>query len=94
MTTASLFLTDRSADLIVRGGVNIYPAEVEAVLLQHPAVRDAAVVGVPNAEWGEEVKGVVERVAEEAPADLERELIDLLPRAARSLQVSPKHRHR
>ena len=72
-----LFLTDRSADLIVRGGVNIYPAEIESVLLQHPAVRDAAVVGVPNAEWGEEVKGVVERVAEEAPTDLEGELIDL-----------------
>jgi long-chain acyl-CoA synthetase len=72
-----LFLTDRSADLIVRGGVNIYPAEIESVLLQHPAVRDAAVVGVPDAEWGEEVKGVVEQVAEEAPAELERELIDL-----------------
>lgn len=55
-----LFLTDRSSDLIVSGGVNIYPAEVEAILLQHPAVRDAAVVGVPSAEWGEEVKGVVE----------------------------------
>ena len=71
-----LFLTDRSADLIVRGGVNIYPAEAEAVLLQHPAVRDAAVVGVPSAEWGEEVKGVVEHVADEPPPDLERELLD------------------
>jgi long-chain acyl-CoA synthetase len=71
-----LFLTDRSADLIVRGGVNIYPAEAEAVLLQHPAVRDVAVVGVPSAEWGEEVKGVVEPIADEPPADLERELID------------------
>ena len=72
-----LFLTDRSADLIVRGGVNIYPAEVEAVLLQHPAVRDAAVVGVPNAEWGEEVKGVVERASHEPPPELERELMEL-----------------
>ena len=72
-----LFLTDRSADLIVRGGVNIYPAEVEAVLLQHPAVRDVAVVGVPNSEWGEEVKGVVEHVADEPPAELEQELIEL-----------------
>jgi long-chain acyl-CoA synthetase len=71
-----LFLTDRSADLIVRGGVNIYPAEAEAVLLQHSAVRDVAVVGVPSAEWGEEVKGVVEPIADEPPADLERELID------------------
>jgi long-chain acyl-CoA synthetase len=72
-----LFLTDRSADLIVRGGVNIYPAEVEAVLLQHPRVRDVAVVGVPHAEWGEEVKGVVEHVTDAAvSADLEQELID------------------
>ncbi len=55
-----LFLTDRSADLIVSGGVNIYPAEVEALLLQHPSVRDVAVVGVPSTEWGEEVKAVVE----------------------------------
>jgi len=55
-----LFLTDRSAHLIISGGVNIYPAEVEAVLLQHPAVHDAGVIGVPNEEWGEEVKAVVE----------------------------------
>lgn len=55
-----LFLTDRSTNLIISGGVNIYPAEVEAVLLQHPAVHDAAVIGLPNEEWGEEVKAVVE----------------------------------
>jgi long-chain acyl-CoA synthetase len=55
-----LFLTDRSAHLIISGGVNIYPAEIEAVLLQHPAVHDAAVIGLPNEEWGEEVKAVVE----------------------------------
>lgn len=54
-----LFLTDRSAHLIISGGVNIYPAEVEAVLLTHPAVADAGVIGVPNDEWGEEVKAVV-----------------------------------
>ncbi|MCR5883897.1 AMP-binding protein [Rhizobacter sp. J219] len=54
-----LFLTDRSAHLIISGGVNIYPAEVEAVLLTHPAVADAGVIGVPNEEWGEEVKAVV-----------------------------------
>jgi long-chain acyl-CoA synthetase len=54
-----LFLTDRSADLIISGGVNIYPAEVEAVLLTHPAVADAAVIGVPSAAWGEEVKAAV-----------------------------------
>jgi long-chain acyl-CoA synthetase len=55
-----LFLTDRSAHLIISGGVNIYPAEVEAVLLQHPAVHDVGVIGAPNEEWGEEVKAVVE----------------------------------
>lgn len=72
-----LFLTDRSADLIVRGGVNIYPAEAEAVLLQHPAVRDVAVVGVPDPEWGEEVRGAVELGADPSdPAALAQELID------------------
>jgi long-chain acyl-CoA synthetase len=54
-----LFLTDRSAHLIISGGVNIYPAEVEAVLLTHPAIADVGVIGVPNLEWGEEVKAVV-----------------------------------
>lgn len=55
-----LYLTDRSADLIISGGVNIYPAEIEAVLLGHPAVGDVAIIGVPSEEWGEEVKAVIE----------------------------------
>ena len=57
-----LFLTDRNANLIISGGVNIYPQEIENVLLQHPKVMDAAVVGVPNSDWGEEVKAVVQPV--------------------------------
>jgi long-chain acyl-CoA synthetase len=55
-----LFLTDRTANLIISGGVNIYPAEVDAVLLEHPAVGDVATIGVPDEEWGEAVKAVVE----------------------------------
>jgi long-chain acyl-CoA synthetase len=63
-----LFLTGRSSETIISGGVNIYPAEIDAVLLQHPAVADVAVVGVPNEEWGEEVKAVVQ-LADPAAAD-------------------------
>jgi long-chain acyl-CoA synthetase len=55
-----LFLNDRKADMIISGGVNIYPTEIEAALLSHPSVGDAAVFGVPNEEWGEEVKAVVQ----------------------------------
>ncbi len=55
-----LFLTDRSAHLIISGGVNIYPAEVEAVLLSHPAVGDVGVVGRPDEDWGEIVIAAVE----------------------------------
>jgi long-chain acyl-CoA synthetase len=64
-----LFLTDRTANLIISGGVNIYPAEVDAVLLEHPAVADVAVIGVPDAEWGEEVLAVVEPRAGSVPDD-------------------------
>jgi long-chain acyl-CoA synthetase len=55
-----LFLTDRTANLIISGGVNIYPAEVDAVLLDHPSVLDVATIGVPDEEWGEAVKAVVQ----------------------------------
>ncbi len=53
-------LADRASHMIISGGVNIYPAEIEHVLIEHPAVRDAAVFGIPDDEWGESVKAAVE----------------------------------
>jgi long-chain acyl-CoA synthetase len=55
-----LFLCDRKADMIISGGVNIYPAEIEAVLIGHPKVYDVAVFGIPDDDWGEEVKAVIQ----------------------------------
>jgi long-chain acyl-CoA synthetase len=69
-----LYLTDRKSHMIISGGVNIYPQEIESVLALHPAVADVAVIGVPNAEFGEEVKAVVEP-AGPADAKLARDLI-------------------
>jgi long-chain acyl-CoA synthetase len=66
-----LYLTDRKADLIISGGVNVYPQEAENVLMAHPAVADAAVFGVPHEELGEEVKAVVQLVE---PGRLEDEV--------------------
>jgi long-chain acyl-CoA synthetase len=62
-----LYLTDRKAYMIISGGVNIYPQEAENVLAMHPKVADVAVFGVPNADFGEEVKGIVQPV--EMPVD-------------------------
>ncbi len=55
-----LFLCDRKIDMIISGGVNVYPAEVEAALFQDPRVGDVAVFGIPDEDWGEQVKAVVE----------------------------------
>jgi long-chain acyl-CoA synthetase len=57
-----LFLCDRAKDMIISGGVNIYPAEIEGVLSSHPKIGDVAVIGVPDDEWGEQVKALVELV--------------------------------
>ncbi|WP_329151934.1 acyl-CoA synthetase [Streptomyces anulatus] len=64
-----LFLRDRKIDMIIAGGVNIYPAEIESALLTHPAVADAAAFGIPHADRGEEVKAVVEPAEGHEPSD-------------------------
>ena len=72
-----LYLTDRRSHMIISGGVNIYPQETENVLASHPKVADVAVFGIPNAEFGEEVKAVVVPAdPDEAGEALARELID------------------
>lgn len=68
-----VFITDRFSDMVVSGGVNIYPAEAEQVIVQHPAVLDAACIGVPHAEMGEELKALVilrDDATATAPADI------------------------
>lgn len=71
-----LFLTDRKAFMIISGGVNIYPQEIENVLALHPRVSDVAVIGVPDPEMGEQVKAVVQlRHPDQAGDDLASELI-------------------
>ncbi|MBM3300074.1 MAG: AMP-binding protein, partial [Deltaproteobacteria bacterium] len=55
-----LFIVDRKSDMIISGGVNIYPAEIENVIFGHPAVLDVAVFGVPDEKWGEAIKAVVQ----------------------------------
>lgn len=54
-----LYLVDRKSNMVISGGENIYPSEVEAVLAAHPSVREAAIIGMPDAKWGERVHGVV-----------------------------------
>jgi fatty-acyl-CoA synthase/long-chain acyl-CoA synthetase len=65
------YICDRKIDMVISGGVNIYPAEVEAVLFEHPAVEDAAIIGVPNEEFGEEVKAVVKLKPGESVSEAE-----------------------
>jgi long-chain acyl-CoA synthetase len=95
-----LFLCGRDSDLIISGGVNIYPAEIEQVLGIHPAVRDVAVFGVPDEEWGEQVKAAVqlepgfrgdETLVEELKAYCKAELAALkCPRAIDFVENLPR----
>ena len=69
-----VYITDRFSDMVVSGGVNLYPAEAEQVLVTHPAVADVACIGVPHAEMGEELKALVVAV-DGLPAPTESELL-------------------
>lgn len=72
-----LFLTGRSAEVIISGGINLYPQEIDDVLVQHPAVADVACVGVPNEDLGEEIRAVVVlRPGHQANAGLTDALLD------------------
>ena len=72
-----LYLSDRKIDMIISGGVNIYPAEIEAAIITHPAVADVGVFGIPNDEFGEEVKAAVELVPGSDEESVESELRQL-----------------
>jgi long-chain acyl-CoA synthetase len=72
-----VYLADRKSNMIISGGVNIYPREIEQVLAQHPAVSDVGVFGIPDDDWGESVKAAVElRSGFAAGPNLEAELLD------------------
>ncbi len=78
-----LYLRDRRADTIIRGGVNIYPAQIEAVLIEDEGVRDCCVVGVPDEEYGERVVAVLESSAGEAPEATRAALVERLGKRCR-----------
>jgi len=95
-----LVLKDRSKDMIISGGANIYPREIEEVLLTHPAVAEAAVVGRPHPDWGEEAIAFVVRrgEAEVSEADLDRLCLDNIarfkrPKSYRFVAALPKNNY-
>jgi long-chain acyl-CoA synthetase len=74
-----LFLCDRKTDMIISGGANIYPAEIEGAIIMHPKVGDVAVFGIPHEDWGEEVKAVIEPAeGVEASDELAAEILAFL----------------
>jgi long-chain acyl-CoA synthetase len=93
-------IKDRSKDMIISGGSNIYPREIEEVLLTHPAVLEVAVVGRPHAEWGEEVIAFVvkrEGASVDAP-ELDRLCLDNIarfkrPKGYRFVETLPKNNY-
>jgi acyl-CoA synthetase (AMP-forming)/AMP-acid ligase II len=97
---AAGFLTirDRSKDMIISGGSNIYPREIEEVLLRHPAVAECSVVGKPHAEWGEEVVAFVVKKSDVRPQDLDELCLQNIarfkrPREYRFVESLPKNNY-
>ena len=93
-----LTLRDRSKDMIISGGSNIYPREIEEVLLRHPAVAEVSVVGRPHAEWGEEVIAFVVARSKVATEDLDKLCLDNIarfkrPREYRFVEALPKNNY-
>ncbi|MGJ8570008.1 MAG: class I adenylate-forming enzyme family protein [Hoeflea sp.] len=95
-----LTLKDRSKDVIISGGTNIYPREVEEALLTHPCVREASVIGAPDAQWGESIVAYVVTGPDAAPdaAELDRHCLDLIarfkrPKAYRFVSELPKNNY-
>jgi long-chain acyl-CoA synthetase len=93
-----LTLTDRAKDVVISGGANIYPREVEEALLEHPDVRECSVVGRPHPDWGEELVAFVapRPGASPGPAELERFLLDRIarfkrPKIWRFVETLPKN---
>jgi len=93
-----LTIKDRSKDMIISGGANIYPREIEEVLLRHPAVAECSVVGRPHPEWGEEVVAFVVERTPVAPAELENLCLENIarfkrPREYRFVDALPKNNY-
>jgi long-chain acyl-CoA synthetase len=93
-----LTIKDRSKDMIISGGANIYPREIEEVLLRHPAVAECSVVGRPHAEWGEEVVAFVVSRKEVSKEELEKLCLDNIarfkrPRDYRFVEALPKNNY-
>ncbi len=82
-----LYIVDRAKDMIISGGFNIYPREIEDVLFEHEAVKNVAVIGVPSDKWGEEVKAIV--VLHEGKTATEEELIEFV-KARKGSVMAPK----
>ena len=93
-----LTIRDRSKDMIISGGSNIYPREIEEVLLRHPAVAECSVVGRPHAEWGEEVVAFVVKKSDLRPQDLDELCLQNIarfkrPREYRFVESLPKNNY-